>query len=289
MKVFSKLALIGLLFTNSSAFSAMPADGWYVGLTGGLSFTPSLNIRDFSATELFTLNDEIRRLNQQTESLYQQETTIARLTNPLVPTAIPMPQFIPFFPLTTIAASIRHSVGGDFAGQLGYRICNFRLEGELLVNYAPLNRLELGDFSFRKKRGLLRASGRTLIGAGLFNAYYDFYDEENDPTWVPYIGLGIGFAGVQSRVKITSVNPQANCALLLTGVCAPPNNFDLSLSSNNTSPVGQGIIGVSYYSSDNVAFGLDFRHLTTRRIREIGERVSVNSINFNFNYWFSEN
>jgi opacity protein-like surface antigen len=337
MKDFSKLALAGLLFANS-AFAATPAEGWYAGITGGISLTPNFNFRPLSLSEQNVINSEICRLNVASSRFLQANpldpsffnpqipgcTALTPIGVPITPIAVPAvpviapiniiinpntqfnannnlnnsnddtfdtnsaPQFISL--LTGNDVSLKHSIGGNFAGQVGFRICNFRIEGELLLNYAPLSELTVDGLTLRKKRGLLRAKGQTIMGAGLLNAYYDFYDEEDDPTWVPYIGLGIGYSAMQSKADITSVNPASLCPNLFTPfACVPQSAFGFTVSSNNSSPVGQGILGISYYTSDNLAVGLDYRYLTTKKISDLGGRLSISSLNLNVNYWFSDN
>ncbi|MBA3536204.1 MAG: outer membrane beta-barrel protein [Tatlockia sp.] len=343
MKDFSKLALAGLLFVNS-AFAATPAEGWYAGITGGISLTPNFNFRSLSHSNQTEINNEICRLNVATSRFLQANPFDSSFFNPLIPgcnpsltpiTSAPIlvptapviapvniiinpnnqfynnnnfnnnynnnnnnddsfntdsaPQFIPLLRGNSLV-SLNHTIGGNFAGQVGFRICNFRIEGELLVNYAPLTEVTIGGLTLRKKRGLLRTRGQTIMGAGLLNAYYDFYDEEDDPTWVPYIGLGIGYSAMQSKVNITSVNPSSLCPNLFTPfACIPRSAFSLTLSSNSSSPVGQGILGISYYTSDNFAVGVDYRYLTTSKISDFGGRVSMSSLNLNLNYWFGDN
>ncbi|MBA2711905.1 MAG: hypothetical protein H0U57_15110 [Tatlockia sp.] len=351
MKVLSKLALAGLLFANNYALAVTPADGWYAGVTGGLSFTPDISLGSLSATDQFALNNEICRLNNASATLLSQPNPYSypnplyntcshptSNTNPLAPLVPVVPvnpvivtpvnviinpsnPFDPFnnnnnnynnnnynnnnnnnehFDTSTAPGfiqpimgnsqvSLNSSFGGNFAGQVGFRICNFRIEGELLFNYAPLSSLKIDGLEVRKKRGLLRAKGHTILGAALLNGYYDFYDEDNDPTWVPYLGIGIGLASISSKADITSVNPRNLCPNLFTPfACVPQSAFSLTLNSSHSSPVGQGIVGISYYTSDTFAVGLDFRHITTRSIKDLGGRYSINSFNLNLNYWFNE-
>ncbi|WP_028387563.1 outer membrane protein [Legionella fairfieldensis] len=264
MKYSTKCALTGLLLSSCSVFAATPAEGWYAGLMGGASFSSSLR---------FQINDPSYVLD-------------AALDNPVIvgqpffPTFI-TPGFNPFLSsLLLVPARFKHGIGGDFGGQLGYRICNFRIEGELLFNYAPFSRLNVGGVIIRKHVTPtipIHLNGHTTVGAGLINAFYDFYDEENDPTWVPYIGLGGGYAVMHNTITLTVPY------LFTTAVSQ-------EIRGSKNAPVGQAILGVAYYYSDSLALGLDYRYLTTKSITFNGfsARLEAHSVNFNFNYWFED-
>lgn len=259
MNYFHKFALAGLVFANGSLFAATPVEGWYAGLIGGFSFTPGIK---FNAT---------------------------------------------VFDVFTSRTRVNYRVGGNGGGQLGYRICNFRFEGELLFNYVPYsqvktslfltipNRPTLNLIDVTIKRHLtptnpfVRLNGHTIVGAGLFNAYYDFYDEENDPTWVPYLGLGIGYSSVRNSLTLTVpntiLNPLVPVPLVPVGT---PNVFTVSATKSKSVPIGQIIVGIGYYYSDYLAFGLDYRYVTTQTIKELNTRAQSSTINLNFNYWFDD-
>ena len=279
MKAIRIWALVGILGTNGLVFSSTLAEGWYGGLGGGFS---SMNTQKFSS---------------------------------------PTPPFLLTIPAWTFFSfnngNIRHGVGGDFFGQVGTRICNFRFEGELLFNYAPISRFSVGGRSIvRHVTPLIpvRIKADTTLGAGLFNAYYDFYDEENDPTWVPYIGLGIGYAHINNSVTFSAneTHPAFQPSLINPNI-APftpldpfnpilnplnpinpinsrfnPVNFKFTTHRTSSAPIGQIILGLSYYSSDTLAFSLDFRYLATHNTNKLGSRVSLGTLNFSFNYWFHD-
>ena len=283
MKKLSTLTVASLLFANYSAFAVTPADGWYAGITGGISSLNTIHLRALGLGQVMQLN------NAATVEFAQFQRTIL-LSNPLNSqlniAALPVFQ--------STGGSIKHSIGGDVAGQVGYRICNFRFEGELLLNFAPIKRIDIGGVSVTKSfgtNGFVKFSGKSVMGAGLINAFYDFYDEEDDPTWIPYLGLGIGYSHISNTTKLTVGTPTLPPCInpLAPNLCLiQPAAFTLTLDSTRSAPVGQGIIGVSYYTSDNVAIGLDYRYLSTNTIKTLNSRISVNSINVNFNYWFND-
>ncbi len=262
MKHIRKFALACLLLANYSAFAATPSDGWYWGLLGGITFTPSISGR----------------------------TAIAASPLGVLPITGATPLSFTFIPTM---GTIRYGVGGDGGGHLGYRICNFRVEGELLFNYSPISSVNSDGIRIERHVTLgneLQVRGQTVLGAFLFNGYYDFYDDEYDTTWVPYLGLGIGYAG--SRTSLDFAVPQ-NFALI--GTLRPIRNFTFNTRNSRSGPVAQGIIGISYYYSDDLSFGLDYRFtsiITTNRSgnsggsRSSSGRVQLNALNLNFRYSF---
>ncbi|CDZ78779.1 hypothetical protein BN59_03093 [Legionella massiliensis] len=262
MKYSSQFAIAGLMLASCSTFAVTPADGWYLGLMGGLSFAPSINLRTPNPTQLLNIaaatNPTSNNLN----------------INPLV--TLPNSKFPGWY--SFLNGTVEHSVGGDFGGQVGYRICNFRVEGQFLFNYSPVSSIKVGGTTITRHVTFvnpLRVSGQTALGAGLVNGYYDFYNEDNDPTWVPYLGLGIGYSYIRNTVT-TSVPYLFN------------SGYNFTVKTNKSTPIGQGIIGISYYYSDTLAFGMDYRYISTRNIKELGSRISSNTLNFNFNYWFGQ-
>ncbi|ARG97130.1 outer membrane protein [Legionella micdadei] len=264
MKRSSQFALTSLFLANS-VFAATPSEGWYWGLMGGLSYTPSIDITGPNPVPFIAINNQINP-NPTPVVTNGVNTYVTGLSN----------YYFPGF--TSMNGSLQYGVGGDFGIQLGYRICNFRAEGELLFNYAPLSMVKIGGVSIKKHVTLtdpLRLSGQSVVGAGLINGYYDFYDEENDPTWVPYLGLGIGYAYVRNTITFTVPYLFKNL-------------YSVTVKGNESAPIGQAILGISYFASDDLSIGLDYRYITTRTISSINSRIQTNTLNLNFNYYFSD-
>jgi hypothetical protein len=278
MRYVNKFALIGLLLANCSAFSVTPAEGCYVGLIGGVTFTPSLGLRPTNFTS--------RQRN-------------------LSPLPAPFPQLLS---VRLEKTHINYGIGGNLGIQGGTRICNFRFEGELLFNYSPISSIRSnafvrhpffppfrGDFfDLDIKRHVtpespFRMSGYTFFGAGLFNVYYDFFDEDCDPSFIPYVGVGVGYAYVRSSVTLEVPN-------FLHNEFFPPSplpvlvdtRFSQTVARNSSAPIGQAIVGISYYFCDANAVSLDYRYLTTNTISGFNSRLQAHTINLSFNYWFAD-
>ncbi|HHF7348552.1 TPA: outer membrane protein [Legionella feeleii] len=257
MKQLRHIGLAGLLLASCSVFSAVPAEGWYAGATGIVSYAP--------------------RINAGTH---------------------PRPRGV----VSDLAGTqIAYSIGGGGGGQIGYRICYFRVEGELFFDYNPVTRLTVDGLSFKRHFVPFNAfvvnslapfatsggtpgiqiKGNTSFGGAMINGYYDIYDEDDDPSFVPYIGLGIGYAHISSQLNFYGIaNPT---------VTQPSNEFFITggKTSSNT-PVGQIILGLSYFYSDETSFGLDYRYMSTRTISAFDTRFQVHTLNLFFNYTFSE-
>ncbi|KTC81475.1 outer membrane protein [Legionella brunensis] len=256
MKNTLKFGLAGLIAASSSAFSAVPGDGWYAGLMGTLSHTPSMDFT-ISSTDFTTINSFLTSLG--------------------------------YAPLTSTAGSVNYSsIGGGGGGQLGYRYCGFRFEGELFYNYNSYDDITLGGYTLNTSPNStlaypfsnLSISGNTTLGAALFNVYYDFYDMDwDDVSWMPYIGLGIGYGYVRNKVNLEFNSTNSSGATVVTTL--------VDLSENTSTPVGQAILGVSYLFNDSFSMGLDYRYMTTRELSSFNERFTLHTLNLNFNYWFN--
>ena len=225
---FSRLSLISLMLANSTTFAAMPADGWYAGLMGGLSYLNNLN---FTVIEPFIVSP--------------------------------------------VQGSLDYKVLGQGGGQLGYRFCdNFRLEIQLNVSNNPIEKVQVGNFVVRRHENPAGYSlnGQTTFVAGFFNGYYDFFEEGTDVSFVPYVGLGIGYAHFINKLTF-NYNKQ------------PIGN---SFNESANAPMGQAILGLSYYYSDNTSFGADFRYMTTNTLKVFNTKLAGETFNINFNYSFDE-
>ncbi|WP_419420919.1 outer membrane protein [Legionella sp. D16C41] len=238
MNLIRRLSIISTLLVSTTTFAADPDDGWYAGLLFGASFLNNIGV-NFGNNFLFN-------------------TFGINLPN-------------------TTGPQVDYSIGGDIAGQVGYRWCgNYRFEGELYFNFNPIEKLQIPTLQpIRKHQNSLGYSlkGSTGLLAGFFNAYYDFYTPGSDSNFVPYIGLGIGYAYFRTSVS-----------LYYLGTYVGGSRFQ----DSTTTPIGQGILGASYFIDETLSIGLDFRYLTTRNISDLNGRVTLESINFLINFGFDQ-
>lgn len=246
MNYTTKLGIAGLILASGVAFAAEPEQGWYVGLLGNVNYAPNVK---------FTF------------------------TNP--------------FTSVRTQGNLKYGIGGGGGLQLGYRCGYFRYEGELIYETngydtisanPPFARLAAIQTDIRKKRKsrnpLLSLDGKTSLFGGLVNAYYEFYEDGTAPDWVPYVGLGIGYAAIQNSLHIYCTNPALGCNT--TSINTKRN------SANDSSVLAQAIAGINYMFSETTSLGTDLRYMTTKKIEPYEHRYSNGSLNFVLNYSFDQ-
>ena len=236
MNLIARLSIAGAMLASSTIYSAEPDDGWYVGLMVGASNLTSSNVSIVNSAPLIT----------------------------------------PFFP--SFRTRFTNQIGFNGAGYAGYRWCeNYRLEGEIYANFNNLERIQLpGIGPIRRHLSPLgfRINGNTIMVAGLFNGYYDFYIPGSDSSLVPYAGIGIGYAYLRTKFELYRFRH------LILGS---------QLDRLTSAPIGQGILGVNYFFDESAAAGVDLRYLTTNTIKHLNNgRISVISFNFNLNFSFDQ-
>jgi len=228
-------AVLGALALSSPSFASEPATGFYTGFDIGVQYTSVMFSKaslDFSDTswQIFT------------------------------PAPIPVP----------LDNSVFHFSPGPLADlYLGYRF-NSYVRTDMQIAYAvnSISDFENPVFGTLGTMPGYGYSGRHLHVAAFVNGYYDFpavyLNTGRDPTWVPYLGAGVGYGryrnwytladdeGLQSTVKFRKN---------LTGV--------------------QGIAGFSYYWDSYTNLILDYRYLTSiNKTVDFGKRYSENSFHF---------
>jgi opacity protein-like surface antigen len=177
---------------------------------------------------------------------------------------------------TTTTGTIKHGVLGNIGGQMGYRINQFRVEGELLLGMNTYQDLSADGYVIGKASNFntgIGMKGQTTYGAFLLNGFYDFVTPGGISSFSPYVGVGIGYAHVKN--SITFYN----------------NNVEIANSSDTEStsrPAGQGIIGLGWFLDDFTLMGLDFRYFVTQTSQSYSStRLQVTSINLTFNGSFN--
>ena len=182
------------------------------------------------------------------------------------------------FAAVPLPAKLTYDIYGNAAAQIGFRCNKLRYEGEVVFNRNPYDRLTVGNFSIKNTRNNngsgLGMKGNTSMIAGLFNAYYEFYDEDYSATkWVPYAGLGIGYASIHNRLDF-----------YVNSVLLNENRNSVTKSS----AIAQGILGINYFFTDNVSLGSDLRYMTTKKISIYDSRVTAATWNLVMNVSFDQ-
>jgi hypothetical protein len=190
--------------------------------------------------------------------------------------------------------TLSYSILGDIGGEVGYRMNNFRLEGEFLYNYIPYNGLNIGPLFFTGPStsgsttpiyengnitvGKLQFQGATSTYAWMVNGYYDLFYQNYTDSMVPFIGGGIGYGLFQNWIQF-----------LFDGSPLPRAN----VTKNSSAIVYQGIIGLSYYLDDYTTFALDARYISgtsmtvTTFMNSFRNTPTIVTLNLSFNGSFS--
>lgn len=207
-------------------------------------------------------------------------------------------------PLTNATVSF-NTLGGGGGAVLGYRIQNFRVEGEVLYNRISYSMLKTGGGCNIQTPGIATPTGTcpatyynpqgtiptitNTLGLGfdgsasgiygMINGFYDFITYDGESNWAPYLGLGIGYARITNSARFYY------------------NNIQLGgLDAMGSSTAAQGIIGISYFMDDYMWASLDYRYLTTNTINLTentnntnnsgNPRYALNTINLSVNFSF---
>lgn len=173
-----------------------------------------------------------------------------------------------------------HNIMASIGGQVGYRWCdNYRLEAEFAFNNSPYSYLRLGDVSIHapKTSTGLRLNGKTDSYIGTINFFYDIFGDFSS-DFVPYLGIGAGYAYLASSIKFYLNDVQVTAADYENIVGAIPSN------NNKSGPVGQAILGLSYYLDDYSYFALDFRYLVSASQTLVQQQVNSTSNTINARY-----
>ncbi|KTD06678.1 hypothetical protein Lgra_2516 [Legionella gratiana] len=182
-------------------------------------------------------------------------------------------------------------IGGGVGTSIGYKIQNFRLEGEFLYNINNYGEFQIGTCTLISPtvvgpEGICPAyiednglgfNGNTMGFYGLFNVFYDFMPSDPDKYFVPYLGLGLGGAIIRNQGNIESTK--------YSGV-----DPAITFTSNNSQGgfALQGIVGFNYYLDDFTTLGLDFRYvsamISNNNNNSSNSQFGISTINLVFNF-----
>lgn len=195
-----------------------------------------------------------------------------------------------------------HKLMGTIGGQIGYRWCdNYRAEGEFFFNNSPYSYLRLGETTIYapKTSPDLRLKGKTNSGIATFNMFYDIFGDFSSNV-VPYFGVGGGYAYVTNQIefyfndKLVTADTSALVDLIPDEQTRNALIDAIPSKKSKSGPVGQAIVGISYYMDDYAYFALDGRYLVSadqtvfkqqrrRTTNEINARYQLYSVNIVFN------
>ena len=218
MKQLIKIGLLAPLFLSTSLFALKPIGGFYGGLIGGVSHGPS-------GTEIYF---------HEGGMLFHGDV-----------------EYSP--------------ISGGAGFMLGYKYKHLRGEGQLFFNRISTGPLTVGSCTIESpdvvtptgictpgvydgfKAKALGYSGNSTAVYGLFNAFWDFYSEQENYDMAPYLGFGAGMASVKNGSSFINTI----------------TTYSHGQTHNSTGIAYQGIIGLSYYMDDFTWCSMDYRFLTT--------------------------
>jgi len=229
MKGFKILPLIGLAFVSPIALSSAPLHpvlGSYFGMTGGVTYAPSVSV--VKDTKVFDITE-----------------------------AVPV--------------TLNYQIGGNGTLEFGYRCGKVRLEVEGLFNYNAYKNIKWGKYTFKANQPKdINFTGDTYYLGGLVNVLYEFYQDGSvSSNWAPYVGVGIGYAGIfnQFTLNVFSFKPY-------------------EYTKDNSAPIAQGIVGLGYFMDDWGTISLDYRYLASTKYGDFQSQIRDQTLNIGFTHAF---
>lgn len=183
-------------------------------------------------------------------------------------------------PLTSYPAY--HSKG-SFGVSIGRKLNKlFHIEGEFGYQVLPVykigNAIGLNTVTNVK-------NSYTEQFSFFINGYYNLlkFDQQ---SWIPYLGVGLGYIRAKNTIKPTPPIPVSE-GLFFTKKHLDYNSFGY-----------QGTLGLAYHLTHNIVLNLNYRYSSTFDTKAVGrtnlgpdryktkQRIAINTILFGINYYF---
>ena len=155
-----------------------------------------------------------------------------------------------------------YNSGYHVGGRIGYQSNPMRYEGE--ITYIQSNIKTLNIYSIRQHN----VSGHTSATAAMANVYYDF--PAMVPCVQPFLGVGLGFAGVDTKFYRTAP---------LSGLLYRGSNSVFAYQATG---------GLTYNFAENYALNIAYRYFGTDRVDNLGKVYQANLGTFGVIYRFDE-
>lgn len=176
-------------------------------------------------------------------------------------------------PLTRIYSEgqVTYNPSVNAGGQIGFRFDKFRAEAQFVYDRNTIHQIKSDDISITATMNTLGFSGtgNTSFYATLLNVYYEFHPVSKEVRWVPFVGLGGGYAWLNNKIHLNYYNYEF-----------------LNRDDDASLPIGQAIVGINYFCNDTHSIGLDFRYMSTPNHQILNTRWVVESINLIVNLSF---
>ncbi len=246
MKQLIKIGLLSPLLFSTSLFALTPIDGFYFGLLGEMSHGPS--------------NDGV---------YFHEGTQIYHGT-------------VGYSPLSAGAGAM-----------LGYKYQHLRGEAEFLYNRISTGPVTVSTCGIQNHdistptgvcpplfvEQALGFSGNSSAVYGFFNAYWDFFSNEEKSDLDPYLGIGVG----ESIIK--NGNSFVNTI----------TDYAHGQTYNSSGIAYQGIVGIGYFMDSFAWCSMDYRFVSTTRKASNGtdnatllpsKSYTLSTLNFTINAVF---
>lgn len=241
-----------LCLLTSTSFALNPVLGIYTNMGAGVAYTPNVT----ATTNTVSCKDKIECLNLQPASV-----------------------------------TLNYKLLGNVFGGIGYQWEKFRAEFEVLGSSNKIKTIDIGLANgstvtledSAASGDIITFSGNTYLIAGLLNGYYQFYTPGQTSSWVPYVGVGVGFGSVSTSANL-DCNP--------TNLPNPPVTPTLcngeipgaKVTNSGSTAVGQIMLGTSYFMDDYSTIFLDYRYITSGSIKPLNTSYKVQTFNIGFNF-----
>jgi opacity protein-like surface antigen len=133
---------------------------------------------------------------------------------------------------------LEYDPGFTVGGAIGYKVKDYRLEGEVAYQNNEVNRIENMAFPVDIGDGEILSSMEASLLTFLLNGYIDF---ENGTAFTPFFTAGFGFARIDGEMTVDGVTDD----------------------EDDTVPAFQLGVGVGYAVTDTVTLDCKYRYLYT--------------------------
>lgn len=237
---------------------ASAADGWYMGMDLGVAISPDVDVETGGLDDWTSSNPELLARCDVTLNPERVQTEGLQCRDD--------PQ-----PWGPMKESFNGGMGILAGVALGYRMGNFRIEGEYFYRNAAhddtdVPRTATYDPSTDTQFALVQDAVDDVLTHNFFaNLYYDFH---SDSKFTPYLGMGVGLASV--TVEYRTLWHRSGISQTKVFDNTPPGGQELNqkLAGTITGDRAklsdllfgyQALAGVDYQVSDPVSIGLKFR------------------------------
>lgn len=248
MKLKGIICGLSSLLLTTPGYAINPVLGIYTDLGAGFNFTPNITI-----------------------------------TRPTVSCNIDDPSCVD---IQTNKIKLDYKMLGQVFGGVGYRWTNFRVEGIIFGGGNKINKIRIttpnGDEHTLEDSSAsgdkITFKGSTQLVAFMANGIFQYFRDTSD--WMPYAGLGIGFGSANTSISLQCnptnfTNPPTSCNGDIPGA---------KVSSSESTPVGEFIVGASYFMDDYSTIYFDYRFVTTGSLRALDTRYQIHTFNIGFNF-----